>query len=1011
MVSGLFLYGQGGLSDDDVVANFVARGDTLDSLLRRLRAIEPDGLATHHLLIGVRGMGKTTLLRRLAIAIDQDPALAQRFTPLSFREEQYNVLCLGDFWRNCGEALAEWAERTGKDALAQRLDRALFTPDWAGDEEAADQFQAEMEQVGRRAVLLVDNLDLILDALPDADQWILRRRLQARHGPVIVGASTRPLRQTADRDAAFYEFFQPFHLEPLNQRETENCMRALAQGRGAAGGAVIRSLNTQPERLRTLHTLTGGNPRILTLIYRLLENSESDQAMADLEVLLDQVTPFYKARVEEYQTAQQRAVIDAIALHWDPITTNTLAQITNIPATTLSPLLIKLRKDGLIESRETSGSYAGHQLVERFLNIWYLMRHGTRRAKQKMRWLVSFLTSFYSAHELSDIAQRARMAGAAKPLHPDYEVALQEAVALSSAMERDGVSRWDADLADQTAVVARKVDERRVDDTPLREALALAQEALAFWESGDFSSCLEALNRILERFGKAKDPTLSKLVAMTMLQQGAILGAMGDTAGEIATYNGLIVRFGEAEDPALRTSVAMAMVNKGGRLGAMGNAVGAIATYDALIDHIGEAEDPALSEQVAKALFNKGVTLGAMGDAAGEIAAYDAMLARFSEIEDSALSEQVAKALFNKGVKLGAMGDAAGEIAAYDAMFAHFGEIEDLALREPVAKAMVNKGFRLSEMGDAAGAIDTYDALIDRFAEAEDPALREQVAKALLSKGVTLGKMGDAAGEITAYEALLARFGEAEDPALLEQVAEALLSKGITLREMGDTTGAIAAYDAMLARFAEVENPALRELIARARVRLGNLLLDVQGDSLRAEALYRGAAAVQPLWANSNLAWLLLLTGRTAEAQALRASLEALPPSGLALLDAAIELAQDNFGTATAHLTAALDGGLEHGTMDFSDDLERLLRLADQTGYGERLLGWFEASGAADRVAPVYAAFKAYVRGEAMLLDVNPEVGRPARVIYDRLDAPRRRQRPAAPPSKPKRPRGRPRKA
>ena len=41
--------------------------------------------------------------------------------------------------------------------------------------------------------------------------------------------------------------------------------------------------------------------------------------MADLEVLLDQVTPYYKARIEEYSTQQQRAVIDAIALHWDPI--------------------------------------------------------------------------------------------------------------------------------------------------------------------------------------------------------------------------------------------------------------------------------------------------------------------------------------------------------------------------------------------------------------------------------------------------------------------------------------------------------------------------------------------------------------------------------------------------------------------------------------------------------------------------------------------------------------------
>lgn len=130
--------------------------------------------------------------------------------------------------------------------------------------------------------------------------------------------------------------------------------------------------------------------------------------MADLERLLDQVTPYFKARIEDYHTAQQRAVIDAIALHWDPITVGELSRVTGVASTTLSPLLIKLRNDGLIETVETSRPVAGHQMVERLLNIWYLMRHGTRRAKQKMRWLVKFLAVFYSPPELDGLIAIAR---------------------------------------------------------------------------------------------------------------------------------------------------------------------------------------------------------------------------------------------------------------------------------------------------------------------------------------------------------------------------------------------------------------------------------------------------------------------------------------------------------------------------------------------------------------------------------------------------------------------------
>ncbi|TAD89128.1 MAG: hypothetical protein EAZ99_10875, partial [Alphaproteobacteria bacterium] len=57
------------LSDDDFVAQFVARGEVLAKLNRFLRTIPEQGLAEHQVLIGPRGMGKTSLLRRVQILI------------------------------------------------------------------------------------------------------------------------------------------------------------------------------------------------------------------------------------------------------------------------------------------------------------------------------------------------------------------------------------------------------------------------------------------------------------------------------------------------------------------------------------------------------------------------------------------------------------------------------------------------------------------------------------------------------------------------------------------------------------------------------------------------------------------------------------------------------------------------------------------------------------------------------------------------------------------------------
>ncbi|HYG47308.1 MAG TPA: AAA family ATPase [Allosphingosinicella sp.] len=898
------LYNQTRLDDDDFVANFVARHDVLDALIRRLRGTGKDDRGLHHMLVGARGMGKTSLLRRVAIAVNRDETLGARYVPLSFREEQYNVLSLGDFWRNCGEALAEWADSNGRADLAERLDRAIDRGEWKDDETAAERFAQELKALGRRAILLVDNLDLILAALGQEDQWILRRYLQAPDGPVMIGAATQSLKESADHNAAFYEFLQPHYLEPLDERETESCMRALADRRGEHGRQVVEVLDRQPERLRTLHTLTGGNPRVLALIYRLLESAETDAAMADLELLLDQVTPYYKARIEEYQTPTQRAVIDAIALNWDPITVGGLSDATNVVTTTLSPMLQKLRRDGLIEQVEGSGAYARHQIVERFLNIWYLMRHGTRRTRQKMRWLVEYLASFYAPNELAELAQRYRHSWCG-----DYAIAADEAIARQSSVTERELTLSTADASDDEAVSA---------------AFDLNDKAARRYRAGDSRHSLTLLDDLIARFGEATELALRQQVAWAMLFKGAVCGERDDWDEAFANYDEVIARYGQDLDPTLQMQVRTALLNKGVRLSEIGDHAEAIALWNQLIELASDGQRGQRLE-VARALYNKGFVMGADGDDGGAIATYDELIAEFGESLEPALSEQVANALFGKGVKLGAS-------------------------------------------GDNAGAITTYDELIARFGEAA-PTLRESVAKALFAKGSTLDAMCE------------------WDAGIIEM-------------------------EKSLAVFSELDKERVAPLWAIAARGLGNRLIDRREDYGRAEPLLADAMEDISEATRLSLAWLYLLDGRPIETARVRPELENVQSVQLALLDAGLALASDDFEVATGHLAAALGDDPTAAASEHARDFERLLRLAERRGHGERLIAWFEESGLADRLAPVHAAFVAYVRGERTLLDVNPEVRRPAQILYDRLDAPRQYRRAQAPPPGPtKRGRGRPRKA
>jgi len=120
------VYDPGNLTPADLVAGFVARERTLAYFINELRHQTTAGASPrHHLIVGQRGMGKTTLLLRLAVAINENAGLAAHLLPLTFREEQYNVINLHVFWRNAIESLLDWLEQQGRTDEAAALEAAL----------------------------------------------------------------------------------------------------------------------------------------------------------------------------------------------------------------------------------------------------------------------------------------------------------------------------------------------------------------------------------------------------------------------------------------------------------------------------------------------------------------------------------------------------------------------------------------------------------------------------------------------------------------------------------------------------------------------------------------------------------------------------------------------------------------------------------------------------------------------------------------------------------------------
>lgn len=434
------------LPGDVLLAEFTARRALLETLLRIARDNAPGKPPQHAVLIGARGMGKTTLLWAVAHSIARDPELARLWQPVVFDEESRRVGDLADFWL---EAIRQWelAVRS-TEGLAERL----LAEEGAGLEaRAREAFLAAVDRAGRRALLLIDNLNEIFASIRDPEALHrLRAFLMEDDRLMILGAATRHFEGITGLDEPFFDFFRLFELAPLTLEEMKAALAALARRR--ADDRVTETLDRRPGTIRSLHILTGGNPRLIKTFYRLLAEGLRGDVRLELERLVDEHTPYFKAILDALPAQQQR-ILDAVALAWEPVEVASVAQAVRLPSNQVSAQLRNLVRAGIAVEAAGSPARKTYLLADRFSNIHYLMRHG-RAARRRFDWFVLTLRALFPDPEQAEALARvaSRTAGAGEEGLRDTRDMLSSALSRAESDDsRRGILRaaikesWDRD--------------------------------------------------------------------------------------------------------------------------------------------------------------------------------------------------------------------------------------------------------------------------------------------------------------------------------------------------------------------------------------------------------------------------------------------------------------------------------------------------------------------------------------------------------------------------------------
>ena len=742
-------YNPGFLTDDEMVASFCVRTTEFELLAEVLR--ECTGSSNpHQIVIGPRGSGKTSLLLRVAAEVRRDAALSSRFFPVVFAEESYEVATAGEFWLECLAHVAAQAPRqegdpdlhgTVGELRAIRDDRMLADRCLGALLDFAD-------RQGKRLVLLVENLNMLFRDMTDSDAgWRLRKVLQTEPRLVVFASATSRFDEIDHPDHALYDLFRVRTLHPLDTIQCTVLWESVSGRRPA------------PETVRSLEILTGGSPRLISIVARFGAGLSFRALMADLLDLVDDHTEYFKSHLEALP-AQERRVYLALAALWKPATTREIAHHARLETSKCSAQLARLGERGVVEVTGGSARRKQYYLTERLYNIYYLLRH-RHGPDPLVEAVIRFMESYYSPPELKDVG--ARMAREMDGLDAEAQV-----------MQRAALIR----LIDLPAVAGYR-----------DELLAMMPEGIT----------AESDERAAREFFET---TIG-------------LNETANAEDTLAACNEVVRRFGAHELPAVLQWVAKALVHKASALGRLQRPDDVLSVCDDVLRRFGGSEAPALVEAVATALLNKGVALGELNREREALAVYDDALRRFGGEKTSASRALAARVLVFKGVTLGQLDRLTDALAAWNEVLDNFEATEAPVILTLVVEAMVNKATALGRLNRLDEALSTCDELVLRFGENEMPVVRERVAMSFVTRGAALGKSNRLEEAIAACDEVVRRIGTSENPVHLERVARALLNKAVALSELKRSLEALAVCDELVQRFGADASPPLRLLTQR----------------------------------------------------------------------------------------------------------------------------------------------------------------------------------------------------
>ncbi|MDE0259172.1 MAG: hypothetical protein OXR82_12405 [Gammaproteobacteria bacterium] len=711
------------------------------------------------------------LLARVAAEIRTDPQLRQALVPVRFMEESVEVFDIGDFWLDALLYLAkECAE--GHPGLCSEIEvtHASLTRRTQGDDIAGQAKAALLDaadRLGRRLVLMVENLQSLCEEVDEDFGWQLRQSLQSDPEIILLGTATSRFEALDDVGAPFFELFRILRLEPLKTAECQSLWHWITGERRDA------------RQMRPLEIFTGGNPRLLVIVAEFARHRTMARLLEELVGLVDDHSEYFRSNLNSLPKTERR-IFAALADLWRPSTTRKVANRARLGVRKTSALLGRLVGRGAVKV-DGNGRSRLYSVGEPLHCIYYKLRRWRDEAAI-VHGLIRFMVAFYGPAETEKIlgslldersndtvfrrAQEDLGAGLAGIPAGGAAATYRELVERHRDLgDPEGRIRVAGDLLDIGARLGssgeaersveyndeliRRFESTLIPDVQTAVAKALFNKALMPQQVGEHKVALTAFNEVVTRFGESEVPDIQECVGAALLNAGFHHGRLGDPEAAIASFDDAIRRFGESQAPGLRLYVAKSLRNKGSTLAGLGSPSSmdrGIATWDDLIDRFGEDCEPDIQMQVASAMTKKAGAQMKMGRDEAAVAVCDEAVRRYSASDRLDLRREVAMALELKTMILNRMGRGREALGTCGVLVRDFGSMAGQGGIPVAWRAMGNQVHALVLEGDESAADRVFRKMCDDLDVADNGMVTKIVWDVidLMAAGATPGVFADA---------------------------------------------------------------------------------------------------------------------------------------------------------------------------------------------------------------------------------------------------------------------------